>query len=242
MSQKLFQSEEILLGDAKPKRIQRSRTRKIGSFFWSIFMIAIFIVLGFQIGGFARYAYLVTTPPPPATNHQDGIVVLTGGENRLHSAIALLTEDRGKRVLITGINPTISDESLRKIIKVDQALFDCCIDTDRSAENTVGNAIATGKWVKEHHLKTLIVVTGAFHMPRTIKELSHAIKDVEFIAHPVNVPDGKNWWRDHSRVRDMLREYGKFMVMNSRDVINEWSGNPWPTMPMSGLFAPEKTE
>lgn len=218
-------------------RMKRSRLRRIGSFFWSFLVLVFFVFMSFQIGGLARYAYIVTTPTPPIAKPSEGIVVLTGGENRIRSAMKLLADGKGDRLLITGVNPSLSDETVRAISGVDDRLFECCVEIDRSARNTIGNALATQKWISGTGARSLIVVTGAFHMPRAIRELSHAIKGVELIAYAVNVPQSKKWWRDHSRLRDMLREYAKLVVITARDRLNEIAGQPWPTDPIRSELA-----
>lgn len=210
----------------------RSRMRCIGSVCWSCFMLCVFMVIGFQFGGLMRYAHFVTTPSAPISNKADGIVVLTGGENRIRTAMRLLSEGKANRLLITGVNPSLSEVNLRHTLNIEDSLFNCCVDIDWSARDTIGNALAAKKWVHQVEIKKLVVVTGAFHMPRALKELGHAIQGVELIASPVNVPTRDNWWRDHSRLRDMLREYAKLMFVSGRDYMNEWTGKPWPTMPM----------
>ena len=135
-------------------------------------------------------------------------------------------------MLLTGVNTSLSEGSLKKVLNVDEALFNCCIIVDRMARDTIGNALATKKWAEQIKAKSLVIVTGAFHMPRALKELRHAIQDVAFIEAPVNVPSDNGWWRDSSRLRDMLREYAKLLFVSGRDYVNEWTGKPWPTMPL----------
>jgi len=35
--------------------------------------------------------------------------------------------------------------------------FTCCIDLDRSALNTLGNALETKRWARQHNFNSLIV-------------------------------------------------------------------------------------
>lgn len=195
-------------------------------------MLAVFVLAGFQIGGFARYIYRVTTPTAPVDAMADGIVVLTGGENRIHAAMMLLAAGKSKKLLITGVNPSLSPASLRKSLAIDNALFDCCVEVDHTARDTIGNALVAGTWARKTGAKSLIVVTGAFHMPRAMKELGHATEGVDLIASSVNVPLTDEWWKDQARVRDMLREYAKLVIVSTRDYVNGWTGTPWPKMPM----------
>ncbi len=210
---------------------QRTLMRRFCSRCWSCLVIFLVIVFGLQLGSFVRYVGLVTRPAVPLTHQSDGIVILTGGQNRLESAIYLLNKADGRRLLITGVNASLSDQNLKKIMPIRASLFQCCVDIDKSALNTIGNALATKDWVRARNIRSLIVVTGAFHMPRALKELRHALGDIELTAYPVNVPQGHNWWRDHSRLRDLLREYMKLMAVSLRDYLNRWSNRAWPYMP-----------
>lgn len=213
---------------SKPKR---SRIRRVSSICWSLILLACFIGCGVFVGGFIRYASIVTAPIEERNPKADGIVVLTGGENRLREGAALFSKGASKRLLVTGVNPILSMTSFQKILGLPMDLVDCCVEIDRAARDTIGNALATRQWNEQLSAKSLIIVTGAFHMPRAIKELSHALPNVELIAAPVNVPDGEAWWKDRARLRDMVREYVKFSVVIGRDILNHVMDWPWPTMP-----------
>ena len=110
---------------------------------------------------------------PPA----DGIVVLTGGSSRVSDAIELLANGYGQRLLISGVHPTNAAATSRGRCRT-SSLLSCCIDLDRSAVNTRSNAAETRRWARDRGLKSLIVVTSNYHMPRAIVELSHAMPDV----------------------------------------------------------------
>lgn len=213
---------------SKPKR---SRFRNLTSICWSLTLLGAFIGVGVFVGGFIRYMSIVTLPTPETTAKADGIVVLTGGENRLREAASLFSKGASERLLVTGVNPALSSASFQKVLGLPADAVDCCVSIDRAATDTIGNALATRQWNKQLGAKSLIVVTGALHMPRAIKELSHALPDVKLIAAPVNVPDGEAWWRNRARLRDMVREYMKFSVIIGRDILNNVMDWPWPTMP-----------
>lgn len=213
---------------SKPKR---SRLRRVTSICWSLTLLGLFIGVGVFVGGFIRYASIVVSPVPATTTKADGIVVLTGGENRLHEAASLFSKGVSEHLLVTGVNPTLSLPSFQKVLGLPADMVDCCVAIDRAAADTIGNALATRQWNKQLNAKSLIIVTGALHMPRAIKELSHALPDVNLIAAPVNVPEGEAWWRNRARLRDMLREYMKFTAIIGRDILNDVMDRPWPTMP-----------
>ena len=60
--------------------------------------------------------------------------------------------------------------TLSKLTDTDRALFDCCVDLDYDALNTVGNAEMADLWARNLGFKELILVTSDYHMPRTLLE------------------------------------------------------------------------
>jgi uncharacterized SAM-binding protein YcdF (DUF218 family) len=144
----------------------------------------------------------------------DGVVVLTGGENRVREGLKLMTEAPVRRVLISGVYRSTSREDFRRHFALPSVLSDCCLDIGYLAQDTVGNAEETRAWVEAWGFQRLIVVTSGYHMPRSLLELRRALPDVELIPHPVgwgreNKP---RWWLDDTALRLVLREYGKYIV------------------------------
>ncbi len=108
----------------------------------------------------------------------DGIVVLTGAAARIPDAIELLAAERGKRLLISGVHRDTRAREIARLTPLYSKYFSCCIDLDRSALNTFGNALETKRWAREHNFNSLIVVTSNWHMPRAMAELEHQLPDV----------------------------------------------------------------
>ena len=103
----------------------------------------------------------------------DGIVALTGGDERLDTAVALLERGVGKRLLVSGVAPETTKETVGKMSDGGPR-FACCADIGYAAEDTHGNAEEAADWTREHHFASLVIVTGRYHMPRTMKEFSAA--------------------------------------------------------------------
>jgi uncharacterized SAM-binding protein YcdF (DUF218 family) len=143
----------------------------------------------------------------------DGIVVLTGRASRISDAIELLATKRGKRLLITGVYPTTTAAAIARLVPEHQQWVTCCVDLDHSAVNTVGNAIQTRNWVKLNNIKSLIVVTSNYHMPRTMTELAHQLPDVDLIPFPIpaeKVPI-ESWWSGLAPAKLLFAEYLKYL-------------------------------
>ena len=96
--------------------------------------------------------------------------------------------------------------------------FDCCIDLDYSAVNTIGNAVETRRWALDHGFRSLIVVTSSYHMPRAMLELSHQLPGVTLIPYPVVTQQRRAapWWSHPANVKVLALEYFKYIVASAR--------------------------
>lgn len=174
------------------------------------------IVLAFA-AGFILFARAVAQYKPTLAEQAEAIVVLTGGELRLVAGAKLLAEGRGARLLISGVNPQTTLESLHRISGLSERLFACCVDIDY-ASSTTGNADETSAWAKARGFNRLILVTSSYHMPRSLLEITRAMPGVTLIPHPV-VPQRLNaqrWWADAYTARVLLWEYLKFLPSAAR--------------------------
>ncbi|MDQ0396264.1 YdcF family protein [Labrys monachus] len=151
---------------------------------------------------------------PAATVRADGIIALTGGAERITEALDLLTEGRARRLLITGVNKATSEESLSVHSAGGAEMLDCCVDIDRNALNTLGNALETERWVRDKRFKSIIVVTSNYHMPRSLLELRRVLPETTLIPYPVISQSLKldHWWTDRASIRLLVSEYVKYAV------------------------------
>jgi uncharacterized SAM-binding protein YcdF (DUF218 family) len=156
----------------------------------------------------------------------DGIVVLTGAASRIPDAIQLLADDRGKRLLISGVHHATKSREIARITPLYSKYFSCCIDLDRSALNTYGNALQAKRWAYEHNFNSLIVVTSNWHMPRAMAELKHQLPEVTFVPYPVVSQKMKSdpWWSDLATARVLLEEYLKYLFALIRMQIDTDNG------------------
>jgi uncharacterized SAM-binding protein YcdF (DUF218 family) len=164
-------------------------------------------------GGFFWFVSRIASDEVSLENKADGIVALTGAAARIPDAIELLATERGKRLLITGVYRATSSREIAQITPLYSKYFTCCIDLDRSALNTFGNALETRRWAREHNFNSLIVVTSNWHMPRAMAELAHQLPDVTLIAYPVISEKVKSepWWSNTDTARLLLAEYLKYI-------------------------------
>ncbi|HEX3429853.1 MAG TPA: YdcF family protein [Rhizomicrobium sp.] len=171
------------------------------------------VLLGLLVAYLIGFAVFVTELPgrPPAGVHADAIVALTGGEERLDTAVALFEHGVGKRLLITGVYANMTKGRLQPMLHGGRR-FDCCADLGFTATNTHGNAMETARWVRAHHFQSLVVVTANYHMPRSLTEFSAAMPGVRLVAYPVpEIVAARHWWLDPARVKTLQYEYAKYL-------------------------------
>lgn len=152
--------------------------------------------------GFA--AFMLSLGQPLESRTTDAIVVLTGGPGRIDRGLTLMRTRAATRMLVSGVDPDVRPNELAAEYRVDDALFDCCVDLGHQAIDTRSNAEETAEWVREHGYRSVRLVTSDWHMPRAKLELRHALEDdVDLVGDPVPTSP---------RIRTLLREYHKYLV------------------------------
>jgi uncharacterized SAM-binding protein YcdF (DUF218 family) len=181
-----------------------------------IFDLVMLAVVMLVIGFFIFTGSIERSQLEPRT--ADGIAVLTGGAARIDEAMKLLTQQKAKRLLITGVNRTTSTEELKQLASQGDQLFSCCVDIDKEARNTIDNATETSQWVARNHYNSVMVVTSNYHMPRALAELGRVMPGVTLI--PYSVVDNNvhldRWWTFPGTTRLLISEYLKYLPALAR--------------------------
>lgn len=210
--------------------------------------LAVFLVLlsaGALLGGFVAFANHVDAQPRAgrtveaavqarlAARPADGIAVWTGkGGGRLETAGALLEAGHGERLLVSGVNPSLSADTVAELSQLPPALAQCCLDIDYRAQDTRGNALETAMWAEALGYGTIALVTSAYHMPRARLELGHARPELTVVPVAVQDPDAGAWWRSGARFRRLSGEYGKYLLSLARGRSGARGALPEATPPL----------
>ncbi len=167
---------------------------------------------------FSSFVDRIAAAELPLSRHAEGAVALTGGADRISDAVDLLAQGHADRLLITGVNPSTTPGEIVKRTPAARDLIDCCIALGYAAANTVGNAAETERWVRANHIRSLIVVTSNYHMPRALAEMGSALPGVELVAYPVVSEHSRAhpWWSDGASARLILWEWIKYNAATLR--------------------------
>jgi uncharacterized SAM-binding protein YcdF (DUF218 family) len=186
--------------------------------FWTAGTLALAFALGF--GFFSSYVSAMMAPA--AQRDADAIIVLTGGQSRIDAAINLLKSGKGKRLLISGVNPAAGLDDLRRATGADESLFACCVDIDHAALDTIGNAAESAKWMQANAYGSVILVTNNYHMPRSMLEMSRMGKGLEILPYPVvnTRIDNGEWLTKPDALRVLFTEYTKYIAALVRGLID----------------------
>lgn len=141
-------------------------------------------------GGFLWFLEATRAGVEAPGRRTDAIVVLTGGLDRVETALDLLEDGAAPRLLVSGAAPGLTVAALARAHGRDPAALAGRLAIGHAAATTAGNAAETAAWIAAEAasgrpVRTLRVVTAGYHRPRAMLELRRALPGVELIAHPV---------------------------------------------------------
>lgn len=153
-------------------------------------LLGIAALLILWAGGFVLFTASALMAHPQGTQETtDAIVVLTGGHNRVEEGLALFAAGRGAHLFISGVHEDVKKSEILSLWKGENALPPCCVTLGYESTTTIQNAKEVRDWVEGEHYSSVRVVTGNYHMPRALLELSHALPGIGIYANPVKQPD-----------------------------------------------------
>lgn len=172
-------------------------------------------ILGFCV--FALYAISFKFTPETPTN---AIVALTGGAERIETAVTLLKEHSADYLLISGVNKKVSGDVLLHEIPPELAQK---ITLGYWAENTRENALETTAWIHNKNITSVLLVTSFYHMPRSIFELKKSAPNLKIVPHPVfpkSFGESVDWIKTRYAWLLFL-EYHKFLAVHLKNMTIE---------------------
>jgi len=147
---------------------QRDR-RQHGFAWWAARLLGLAVFA--WVAGFVVFV-LNQEGPAPEGLKTDGVAVLTGGPLRAARGVEVLEDGLARRMLISGVDPSVRPQELARAAGIRPGLFDCCVDLGFVADNTRSNAEEVAQWVARHRFKSVRLVTAGYHMRRARMEMA----------------------------------------------------------------------
>lgn len=147
---------------------------------------------------------------------RSALVVFTGGETRVASGLRQFMKGTGDLLLITGIDvqedaPTLLERyNIPRTRPLDDIRF------DRNARDTVENAQYTARWMREHGIGHMTLITSDFHISRSLRLLhsTNAPRTARISACAVTDDMPADVWETES-AKDAIVAFAPAFVQNA---------------------------
>lgn len=172
------------------------------------------ILLAIWLGGLVWFVGLLPDRVEEPARPTDAIVVLTGGSLRLAEGLRLLRANAAPRLFVSGVPSGVDLAQLLQSIDDKADSTPCCITLGHIAADTPGNAHESAVWARQEGVRSIRLVTSAYHMPRSLMEFEAAAPGIEMVPHAVFPPAVKQeaWWRFPGTAGLLIGEYHKFIL------------------------------
>ena len=125
--------------------------------------------------GFVLFAFTLGKPAPADAAATDAAVVLTGGPGRIEHAIDVVREHDAKRLLVAGVDPSVTKPDLARRIPGSRPWLACCVDLGSESVDTRSNAEEAGRWLARHNFQSARLITSDWHMRRARYEFEKVL-------------------------------------------------------------------
>lgn len=126
-------------------------------------LLLLIYLLGFLTFG-------VTLGGPAGAEHTDAVVVITGGPGRIEHGMDVLKKGQARRLLISGVDPSVTKKDLAARLGGRAALLACCVDLGTESVDTRSNAEEAKRWMDKHQFHSFRLITSDWHMRRASYE------------------------------------------------------------------------
>lgn len=177
--------------------------------------------LALWITGLLCFAALVNKKPVDENTKTEAIVALTGGTERLATAVELLKQGKAQKLLISGVDRKVDWLNLAQTIDELPPELNDKIVLGHVARNTTENALESLAWMKRNGFTSLRLVTASYHMPRSYSEFKNVMPDIQILPHPVFPQTFKHadWWKWRGSTALIVSEYTKFLFVSLRNLL-----------------------
>ena len=172
----------------------------------SLLLICLWVI-GFGIFCLITFSFQYQT----TQDSPNAIVVLTGGQDRIATALDELGKNPDASLLISGMYHNKKSQFLQKIApSVAQR-----ITLGYRATNTAENAIETAQWIKDKNPQQILLITSFYHMPRALLHVKNQIpsfvKVIPLAVYPKTFSEPQQWIKTRYAWLLFL-EYNKYIL------------------------------
>jgi uncharacterized SAM-binding protein YcdF (DUF218 family) len=154
--------------------------------------------------GFVLFAFTLGKPAAANSPQTAAAVVLTGAPGRIEHAIDVLKAHKAERLLVDGVDPSVTKADLARRIAGSAKWLACCVDLGSESVDTRSNAEEAGRWLAGHQYRSLRLITSDWHMRRALYEFHRALpKPYEILPDAV---------RTEPSFLTLFGEYNKFLL------------------------------
>jgi uncharacterized SAM-binding protein YcdF (DUF218 family) len=175
------------------------------------------VICAIFMSGLQYFVLHLPTHADDSITKSHGIVVITGGQQRLDAGLSLLADGTASKLLISGVGTGITKIILGNELKLNATqhqLMRCCVELEFAASDTRGNALAARQWAQNNQFSSLFLVTANYHMPRAQLAFQREMPHMTLHYWPVNPDDLHldSWWTEPALIRLLAREYAKYLA------------------------------
>ena len=162
------------------------------------------LLLLFYALGFVLFAFTLGKPASADEPATDAAIVLTGGPGRIEHAIEVVRDHQAKRLLVDGVDPSVTKADLARRIPGSRPWLACCVDLGSESVDTRSNAEEAGRWLAGHDYRSVRLITSDWHMRRARYEFEKVLgRKYELITDAV---------RTEPSFLTLFGEYNKYLL------------------------------
>lgn len=186
------------------------RIRRVVAVFFPVVLLVILILFSLFVFDARRVENL------PSDLVCEDIVVLTGGKNRIKSALDSVKKFHAKNVLISGV---YKGTKLEDILGDTENMGDVSVVLGYKAMNTEGNAKEIREVAEDLGMKEIILVTSDYHMFRSLHEVRKYNKNLKI--YPMKVQSDFNFKFILLCFKEFYRSLGILIRDSVKGVVKE---------------------
>ncbi len=154
--------------------------------------------------GFVLFAFTLGKPASAKAAGTDAAIVLTGGAGRIEHAIDVLKQHKARRLLVAGVDPSVTKPDLARRIKGSKAWLACCVDLGSESVDTRSNAEEASRWLAKRNFHSVRLITSDWHMRRARYEFEKVLgRKYELVTDAV---------RTEPSFVTLFGEYNKYLL------------------------------